>query len=73
MTRFSINLLPLVLVALALATSPAFAAGNEDPAQALEALLKPDASSPLGGTLMGLQYTGYGLGHVKKDGVDGEW
>ena len=72
MARILINLFPLVLVALTLATSPAFAEDNEDPTKALEGLLKPDASSPLGGTLTGLQYTGYGLSHVKKDGVDGE-
>lgn len=54
----------MLVAALVLAASSATAA--DDPAKALDGLLKPDPASPLGGTLTGLQYTGFGLSHVKK-------
>lgn len=72
MTRFftTTSLLPLVVLALSLSAWQADAADSADPAKALEGLLKPDAAGPLGGTLTGLQYTGFGLSHIKRDDAD---
>ncbi|CAO1639208.1 unnamed protein product [Sympodiomycopsis kandeliae] len=66
MTRLLITLLPLVLAALALSVSAKEA--SSDP---LKDVLSPDPAGPLGGTLTGLKYTGFGLTHVKRDGDAG--